>query len=241
MMRVLATADLPLRFSTTKLTLDGARPRPPLADEGWIPKTESVRSTVLQRDHATCRGCGFRSGRYQEVVCAGPNARNLDDLVTLCIFCAQCFRLDRVQKMQSGTLIYLPSIRQAELHWMLREVYVARATDRSADHAKAALELLSACCVQAKKLLGSDSPADLAAMLEKSVETRTQPDLERRLEGIRLLPLDRLIARGGIQDLEYNMFPQILTYWRARQGPLADVATTGPLRWLALLEERVSE
>jgi intracellular multiplication protein IcmJ len=40
---------------------------------------------------------------------------------------------------------------------------------------------------------------------------------EKKLEGIRLFPLDRRIIKEG--DLEFNQFPQILAYWRSKDGP----------------------
>ena len=40
---------------------------------------------------------------------------------------------------------------------------------------------------------------------------------DEKLKGLRLFPLDRRIIKE--QDLEFNQFPQILAYWRSKDGP----------------------
>ncbi len=42
-----------------------------------------------------------------------------------------------------------------------------------------------------------------------------------KLKGFRILPLDRRIIKEG--DLEFNQFPQILAYWRSKDGPFGDM------------------
>jgi hypothetical protein len=235
-----ASADVGLRLGTSGLTLDGARRRAPLAFDAYIPTVEAVRSSILRRDFSTCRACGFRANSYQEIVCGGTSARDLEDLVTLCTSCAQCFRLDRVEKMESGRLINLPNVTQQELHWMVREAHVAKASGHAVDRATAALARLAERGSRVSELLGTDSPSELAIRLEQAVDGGGRRSIDRQLEGIRLLPLERLLVRAR-HRFEYDLFPQLVAYWRSPLGPLADVASTGVLTWLPRLEARLAE
>jgi intracellular multiplication protein IcmJ len=44
---------------------------------------------------------------------------------------------------------------------------------------------------------------------------------------LRLFPLDRRIIREA--DLEFNQFPQILAYWRSKDGPFGKLQ---PKQWV---------
>src|SRR4051812_30002429 len=90
--------------------------------------SDDIRDKILARDDYTCRFCGFQSRKYQEIVFIGQKDReiNPDDFATACSFCHQCFHLEKVARMQSGTVIWLPEIGQALLHHVCRAIYVAR-------------------------------------------------------------------------------------------------------------------
>jgi intracellular multiplication protein IcmJ len=53
---------------------------------------------VLQRDAYTCQFCGFQAQIHQDVINLDGNYNNnkIDNLVTACCFCAQCFFLESV-------------------------------------------------------------------------------------------------------------------------------------------------
>ena len=75
---------------------------------------------------------------------------------------------------------------------------------------------------KAKERLGSDDPAMLMERLREQKVSNTTDGRDTETlaaNGLRLFPLDRLIR--SIEDLEFNQFPQILAYWRSRNGPLA--------------------
>src|SRR5688572_14211399 len=100
-----------------------------------------IRQKILERDQHTCRFCGFKSQKYQDVHAMNGNLADtrMENLVTACIFCHQCFDLEKTSAMRSGVLIWLPEISQAELHHIARAVYVARISQGSmAESAKAA-------------------------------------------------------------------------------------------------------
>lgn len=229
-----------LALSTTRLTSSGTAVRSPLARDDFLssphpPEAEELlRNAVLQRDDYACRACGFRSSKFQTVACQGRDMRDLDDLVTLCSFCGQCSRLDEVTRMQSGVLIDLPEISQMELHHALREIFIARITQGEiADLARAVFERLRDRAGRASHRIGTSDPSELARRLEQQGAGRVAAI---DLEGIRLLPLDRRVVR--IDDLEYNQFPQMLAFWRSKDGPFGNWRATGLPR-IAALQERL--
>ncbi len=129
--------------------------------------SDDLRAKVLQRDDHTCRYCGFKSQKYQEVNFTGAKSDagdlNPDNYATCCIFCFQCFRIDRIDRMQSGAVIWLPEIGQAALHHVCRAIYVARISQGSmADAARDAMEALLSRKEEAKSRLGTDSPRILS-------------------------------------------------------------------------------
>jgi len=175
--------------------------------------TKSRHEKVLQHDNHTCRCCGFRSLQFQRVV---PYE---GDFVTMCAFCEQCFALDAVGAMGSGVLIWLPEISQINLNHIARAVYVARASDNSklSELANRAFDGLMARRTDAKRRLGSDDPLLLATVFHESLDDQEYKDREKKLEGIRLMPVDKRLvaARSGTVD----MFPRMLQYWISPEGP----------------------
>ena len=192
---------------------------------------DDTKNAVLQRDEHTCRYCGFESRKYQELNYIGKTGKaggGVDDYATACTFCHQCFHMERVERMQSGALIWLPELGQAALHHICRAIYVARISQGPmADAARDALEALMARKEEAHNRLGTDSPRILATVLQDFLEAREYKDRLSKLKGFRILPLDRRIIKEG--DLEFNQFPQILAYWRSKDGPFGD---TPPRRWV---------
>jgi intracellular multiplication protein IcmJ len=181
---------------------------------------QQIKTKVFERDDYTCRFCGFQSNKYQEVRHLNNNYADftLENLATACIFCHQCFTLERVSQMQSGFLIWLPEIPQANLHHICRAMYVARRTQGPlADAARSAIGALTARREQAEKRLGTDKTAVLAAIMQDLLDRRDYQQRARKLDGIRLFPVDKRIITD--EDLEFDQFPQILAYWRSRNGP----------------------
>ena len=93
----------------------------------------AFKERVLQRDRYTCRFCGFQAKIHQDVVNLDGHYTNnkLDNLVTACCFCAQCFFMESVGVggYGGGTLIYLPELSQSELNSLCHVVFCAITND----------------------------------------------------------------------------------------------------------------
>ena len=201
--------------------------------------TPEVRKSVLERDDHTCQCCGFRASKYQDIHFIDQNRQNLrmDNLATLCIFCHQCFNIDLASKMRSAVLIWLPEIDQASLHHMARAIYVARISQGPmAEAARVALDTLMARREEARRRIETDDPYVLATVMRDYLTTRHYAERGTKLEGIRLLPLDRRLIREA--DLEFNQFPQILAYWRSKDGPFGGRT---PTLWLDLYKDALRQ
>lgn len=200
---------------------------------------DDVKSVVLQRDDYTCRYCGFKSKKYQEVhfVGASDKVKGPDDYVTACTFCFQCFHIDRIERMQSGAVIWLPEIGQAALHHLCRAIYIARISQGPmAEAARDALEALLSRKEEAKNRLGTDSPKIVATVLQDFLEMSEYKNRLVKLRGFRILPLDRRIIKEG--ELEFNQFPQVLAYWRSKDGPFGEI----PIRsWVKVFYDAKSK
>lgn len=89
----------------------------------------AFQQAVWWRDDYTCQFCAFRAVDYLEVVNVDGNYLNnrLDNLVTACGFCTQCFFLESIGKgtFGGGSLIYCPELTQGELNALCHVLFVA--------------------------------------------------------------------------------------------------------------------
>ena len=196
-------------------------------------KNPELVQKVLERDDHTCRFCGFTSMKYQLAHAYRPESNGKIRPVTACIFCHQCFHLDEVSDMRSGVLVWLPELDQASLHHLARAIYVARISQGPiADAARSSLDILMKRRDVARNRLGTDDPYILSTVLKDYITGRTYKKRRAKLEGIRLFPLDRRIIKEA--DLEFNQFPQILAYWRSKNGPFGGRV---PNKWVDLYKD----
>ena len=201
-----------------------------LRDADLKPET---RTKIFERDDYTCQCCGFKSQKYQDILFKNGVRTDSrpENLLTTCIFCHQAFNLDQVYDMRSGVLIWLPEIDQATLHHIARAIFVARISQGPiANAARQALDILLARRDEARRRLGTDDPYILANVMRDYLTDRYYEMRQAKLEGIRLFPLDRRIVKEA--DLEFNQFPQILAYWRSKDGPFGGRV---PAQWIDLL------
>ncbi len=194
---------------------------------------EDLRQSVLDRDEGVCAYCGFQSRKYQTVRLKDPSKKpdKAENLVTSCLFCDQCFTLDKVAQMQSGMLVWLPEMDQATVNHLARAIYVARITQGPmADTARKLYDTIMSRREDVKARIQTDDPGILSLVLRDYVDERAYAARMKKLEGVRLFPRDSRKIREG--DLEFNQFPQMLAYWRSKDGPFSDLQ---PAQWLGLL------
>ena len=198
------------------------------------PAFEDAKNAAMTAQDSTCQFCSFRTPKYQDIIFKNGNGHDLtpENLLVACIFCHQCFHLEQITAMNSGVLIYLPEMSQMQLHHLTRAIYIARRTQGPvADAARAALTSLMGRKEEAKKRLGTDQPSVLAAVMQDLMDSKQYRQRNKRLEGIRLMPLDKRIVIDD--DMEFDQFPQILAHWRSRHGPFGSML---PPTWPQLLQ-----
>lgn len=196
---------------------------------------KAVREKVFERDNHTCQCCDFRSEKYQDVTFlnSNPNDHSESNLATVCIFCHQCFNLEDVSIMKSGVLIWMPEIDQVTLHHIARSIYVARiAQGTIAECARKTLDLIMERKQEAQNRLGTDKPDILASVMRDYLGEKHYTQRIEKLDGVRLFPLDRRIIKEA--DLEFNQFPQILAYWRSKNGPFGGKT---PPQWPSIYKD----
>ncbi|MBI3418644.1 MAG: type IV secretion protein DotN [Proteobacteria bacterium] len=191
---------------------------------------------TLERDKHTCRYCGFTSKQYQKAIPKDWAASDLaaGELVTACVFCDQCLALETVGPMASGVLIWLPEISQAALHHLIRAVYAARAhgdklPEKIRSCAGRAFDVLLHARGEAKRRIGTDEPSVLASVMLENVAEAAYLKRGEKLQGLRLLPLDRRIVANGGGELD--QFPRIISYWISPEGPYGAMP---PEKWETL-------
>ncbi len=230
----------PIILGITRPTSGGSKTANEAGASGFVSSVsgkldKAKQETLFERDDYTCQCCGFESKKYQEILFKNQNFADVSDnnLMTVCSFCYQCFHMDKVGEMKSGVLIWLPEIDQATLHHIARAIYVARISQGPvAEAAKTALSTLMGRREEIKKRMNTDDPHILTMVLKDYLSPKHYADRVKKLEGVRLFPLDRRIIKEA--DLEFNQFPQILAYWRSKNGPFGGKT---PPQWITIYQE----
>jgi len=191
---------------------------------------------TLRRDAFVCRCCGFESKKYQRVIASdllSPDG-GADGFVTVCPLCELAAMLERAGQTGAGQIVWLPEMSQAEVSHLARALYIAKA-GANADLAKAAartLDVLAGRRAEAKKRLGTDDPLILAAAMAEQVNAPAYAARQKKMEGLRLLPLGRYFV--PVRGRETDVFPQMIAYWTSPEGPFGKLPVDA---WSKLFEE----
>lgn len=161
------------------------------ADEG-DKRYASVRKQVLERDDHTCVYCDFKSLKHQHIhhLNHDHGSVKIENLVTACPLCHQCFHLGLAGVKSSGVMIYATEFSQAEINNMARACFIA--VYRGGANMEAAQDLYEA--LRERRTLvedvfgpGSSNPSYFG---QAFVEMKPEIYAERKskLPGLRLLP-----------------------------------------------------
>lgn len=158
------------------------------------PRFKTFEQKVFQRDRYTCQFCGFQARLYQDIVNLDNDYNNnrLQNLVTACCFCAQCFFIESVGVggYGGGTLVYLPELSQPEVNSLCHVLFCAITNDtgykNSAQTIYRSFKFRSQV-VEEKFGEGTSDPSIFGHLLIDSGPI-TQEDSVKIFNNIRLLP-----------------------------------------------------
>lgn len=209
----------------------------------------AVREKALQNDKQTCRFCGFKALKWQEVHHLNDNHADnrLENLVTACGFCHMVQHIGLAGKNKEAVLAWIPEYTQEEVHDLVRSILVVcrwgetvgsgarntrqdvlRATNEMVQGARNIEAKLRARTAQAERLFVTSDPLELGIILEQ-ISKENPAMYERRseyLNGLRLLPLGRRMQDGK------DKMPEIIDSWMATGGPFSGML---PRTWESLL------
>jgi intracellular multiplication protein IcmJ len=178
------------------------------------PLFQEYAKRVFERDQYTCMFCGFRAIAYQEVINLDGNYTNnkLENLVTACCFCSQCFFLESVGVggYGGGTLIYLPELTQAELNSLCHVLFCAINNDTGYKINAQTIYLnlkMRAQDIENKFGEGSSDPSTFGHLLIDTNASALQSYTDL-MSGIRLLP-SRAKFRQQIETWAINALKEM--------------------------------
>ena len=162
-----------------------------MQDQAFAP----IMQQVFERDDYTCRFCDFQARNYQQVINQDQNYRNnrLNNLLTACCFCAQCFFIESVgaDGISGGQIIYAPDISQAVLNSFCHSLFCAMDGDaayqETAQNLYRSLRLRSQL-VENKFGSGMSDPRSFGQLLLEFEATYRKPLQTHLLQPLRLLP-----------------------------------------------------
>lgn len=169
------------------------------------PKFGPLRQKVFNRDSYTCQFCGFQAKQHQAIINIDNNYRNnrIDNLVTACVFCTQCFFIESIGigDFGGGTLLFLPELTQNELNSICHVLFCAMANGTAYKDSAVALYRslkLRSQAVEEKLGTGFSEPNVLGTLLlENQAENSVQA--KRILKDLRILP-SHARFRSQIED-----------------------------------------
>lgn len=196
--------------------------QPTIPGETWYSVVEGkqIAQAALSQLGCCCAYCGLQSDKYHLVLARDGRDWDVDSMQPTCIFCALPMTLDQVDQLDAGLLIWAPEFSQRDISVIAQALYVVRLSQGpNAAVARLAIDQFRARAEAARAHFGSDQPRMLVRALAASTTLQQLQALRASMSGLRLFPLDRRNIREG--DLRFNQFPQILAYWRSKQGPFA--------------------
>lgn len=164
------------------------------ADREFVGKKKSV----LERDDFTCRYCGFKAKKFQEIHHIDNNHQNNDDsnLITTCCLCHMVNHVGFAGMRQTAKLIYIDpkyNISQAHLNQLVRALWVAKSVTGNPDlnaHASSVLARIHKYIILAHMKINTPDPAILADFMLNIMTDEQYKKRGEHFKGIYLLPLE---------------------------------------------------
>lgn len=155
---------------------------------------KTFEQKVFKRDRYTCRFCGFQAKHYQEVINLDGNYNDnrLENMVTSCCFCTQCFFIESVGVggYGGGTLIYVPELSQSEINSLCHVLFCAITNDTGYKESAQTIYRsfkFRAQAVEEKFGEGTSDPAIFGHLLIDSGQTEGET-VDKIFHNVRLLP-----------------------------------------------------
>ncbi len=165
----------------------------------WVrrrhPKFKALALKIWERDNYTCQFCEFHTPNVElEVINHDYNYshNSIDNLLTACPLCAQCFFLESIGtgSFGGGVLIYLPEMSQNQLNALCMQAFLAIA-GKSPQMATAEniLRDFRFRSAEIEKTIGDNmsDPARFGLLLLSA--NLTEDDRDHMLSAVRLLPV----------------------------------------------------
>ncbi|WDM58774.1 HNH endonuclease [Pseudomonas sp. NEEL19] len=167
-----------------------------------------LRTSVWQRDNYTCRYCGFKSAKYQELHALDGNPDNCtkENLVTACNLCRQVHHLGACAMNDTGFFVAVQEMTQTEINHIARCIYVNELLDNVAVNEKFA-SLLAAFKFRGNDTLKAIFGGEVVTVLSvaetlASKQLVSDEDYARRaqwLAPLRLFPTKNAFKDGQLE------------------------------------------
>ena len=153
------------------------------------------KSVEIECDH-TCQFCGFKDRSHMQVINVDGNYKNnkISNMALACPFCAQCFFLEMVGKIDNtgGILIALDDMSQADLNGLCHALFCA--IQNGTEYADAANDLYNDLRLRSKVIEevygeGLSNPAFMGQMTIDTPLEKREALNEQIFKGVRVLPL----------------------------------------------------
>lgn len=168
------------------------------------------RDSVFKRDNHSCRFCGFKASRHQEIhhIDGDHHNHQATNLLTACNLCHQVHHLGVSGMRNAGLIAALPELTQTEVNHIARACFVAQLLDdqNTKNRLTGLYALLQARADALKNAFNHDisSPLLLAELLATCDEQR-YAGRAAPLAALRLVPTREAFRAGQLEYYAANM------------------------------------
>lgn len=184
--------------------------------------SKAAERSVLRRDMWCCRFCGQNAGKFNHVLAVGGNDRDLDVVLSGCVYCWQCFDPKGFSTRKSAELVHCPEFQQQQINRLgLQVKALMRGTGMPREMAE---KLKGVFRDRAQRVAERLSDAKV---LQQPVETilvklrRLKAEDPEFFAGLRIWPADRWIRNENGAQLDQH--PLMLAYWRSAQSGIGKI------------------